>query len=349
MDEFMLSCPVPVEARGKVTLAHGSGGRMMQKLISKVFASTFPALQPNHDAAVLELGNIKIAFTTDSFVVDPIFFPGGDIGSLAVHGTVNDLAMMGAMPKHLSVAMIIEEGFSLDDLTRITASMQRAATRACVDIVTGDTKVVERGHGHKIYINTTGVGIFDLNTKPCTPERIVDKNVILLLGDIGRHGTAIMVAREGLTFDPPLESDSAPLNTVVRELLTAGVRIACMRDITRGGLASGLCELAQATGLHFTVEEKFIPVTEGVHAACELLGLDPMHVANEGRCIAFLPKEDAKRALDICKRYEAGENAAIIGCVSIDAEAAGSVTMHTAFGGERIVEMLSGDQLPRIC
>lgn len=348
MNNFALSCPVPVEAQDKITLAHGSGGRKMQMLIASMFASTFPNLQSNHDAAVVELKGIKVAFTTDSFVVDPIFFPGGDIGSLAVHGTVNDLAMMGANPVHLSVAMILQEGFPLEDLKHIAASIQSAADMAGITVVTGDTKVVERGHGHGIYINTTGIGVFDADVEPCIPARIAAGDVILLSGDIGRHGIAVMGVRNGFEFDG-LTSDSAPLNEVVRELLDAGIRIACMRDITRGGLASGLCELAQTTGLHFGVDEASIPVSEEVRTACELMGFDPMHVACEGRFIALLPQEDVERTLAICGRHIVSHNAAIIGRVGVtDEETRGVVTMRTDFG-ERIIEMLPGDQLPRIC
>jgi hydrogenase expression/formation protein HypE len=284
--------------------------------------------------------------TTDSYVVRPIFFPGGDIGSMAIHGTVNDLAMSGARPLYLTSAFIIEEGLPMDTLWRVVCSMRDAAKKCGVQIVTGDTKVVDKGKGDGLYINTAGLGVME-HAQVILPASVQAGDAVLLSGDLGRHGMAIMAVREGLKFESAIESDSAPVAEPVLALLKAGIEIHCLRDLTRGGLASALNEIAGDAGVKITVEQKAIPVREDVHAACEMLGLDPLQVANEGRFIAFVAAQDAARALQIVRQHAVSANASLIGRVI--EKSAPLVTLKSAIGAGRILDMPSGEQLPRIC
>lgn len=331
-----------------VLLGHGSGGRLMHELIEKVFQ---PLLLPSdlkalNDSAIFEANGNRLAITTDSFVVDPIFFPGGDIGELAVNGTVNDLAVSGARPLLLSAAFILEEGFPVDDLCRVAASMKRACQRAGVAIVTGDTKVVNRGKGDKVFINTTGIGIMDRPVE-ISAERARSGDLVLINGDIGAHGVAIMLAREELEFDRPIRSDTAPLNSLVNDMLEVSLKIHCMRDLTRGGLSSSLNEIATSSRVGMRIYEDRIPVQGEVKGACEILGLDPLHVANEGKLIAVVAKEDAEKVWQGMRQNPLGKEGAVIGEVVGDHP--GMVFMRTHVGGFRVVDMLTGEQLPRIC
>lgn len=330
----------------KILLAHGSGGKLMHQLIDGLFTATLvdPTCDNKHDGAICTAAGATLAFTTDSFVVDPLFFPGGDIGSLAVWGTVNDLAMCGARPLFLSVGFIIEEGFAVEALRRIVQSMRAAADRAEIKIVTGDTKVVEFGKGHGIFINTAGIGHID-HSLGINPARIAPGDVIIINGDIGRHGIAVMASREGLAFETHITSDLAPLADPVLKLIEAGVNIHCLRDLTRGGLATALVELAGASGRGLCIDECEIPVSDGVRAACEILGLDPLYVANEGRFVALVPPDDLATALAVLRTTEIEPH--VIGSVS--ATGSSLVTLKTVIGVERVVDMLSGEQLPRIC
>jgi hydrogenase expression/formation protein HypE len=343
-----MTCPAPVRPRDKIQLAHGGGGRLMRDLIETVFrpALSGATLDDRHDAAALEAPAGRLAFTTDSFVVQPIFFPGGDIGSLAVHGTVNDLAMAGARPLALSAAFILEEGFPVADLERVSASMGRAAAACGVQIVTGDTKVVDRGKGDGVFVTTTGIGVIPDGVE-VHPGRIRPGDQVLLSGDLGRHGIAVMSVREGIAFETTVESDSAPLHQVVAALLEAGVEVHCLRDLTRGGLASALNELAMDAAVSFELVEDSIPVHPGVAGACELLGLDPLYVANEGRFIAVVSAASSGAALEVLRTHAPGEGAARIGEVS--ASDPGRVTLRGRIGGRRLLDLLSGEQLPRIC
>lgn len=330
----------------RVLLAHGSGGTVSHRLISELFMKAFanPALNKEDDAAVLD-GGKRLAFTTDSYVVKPIFFPGGDIGKLAVCGTVNDLAMSGAEPKYLSAAFIIEEGFLLEELKTIVSSMVKAAKEAGVSIVTGDTKVVERGAADQIFINTAGVGILregiDVSASNLKPG---DK--VLISGSIGDHGVAVMSKRENLSFRTTIESDCAPLNAMAAAILNSGAEVHTFRDPTRGGLASTLNEFAERSGVTITIDESAIVIADQVLGACEMLGLDPYHVANEGKMVAVVPAEDAGFALAAMRGDKYGKNAAVIGEIK-----AGNPRVHikTAVGTTRILDMLIGEQLPRIC
>jgi hydrogenase expression/formation protein HypE len=347
-NDFTPVCPIPISQYPHVLLAHGGGGRLMHQLIGKMFLAAFrnPLLETRHDAAVTELTGKKIAFTTDSYVVRPIFFPGGDIGSLAVHGTVNDLAMSGAHPLYLSAGFILEEGLPMDTLWRIVCSMRDAAQRCGVQIITGDTKVVDKGKGDSLFINTAGIGVIE-HPLVIAPQSVWPGDAVLVSGDLGRHGMAIMAMREGLQFESTIESDSAPVHEVVLELLKAGIEIHCLRDLTRGGLAGALNEIAGAAGVRIEIAEKSVPVREDVHAACEMLGLDPLHVACEGRFAAFIAAEDVERALQIMCHHAVGAGSAVIGKVS--ESAAPLVTLKSAIGASRILDMPSGEQLPRIC
>ncbi len=340
---FTSTCPIPISEYPNVLLAHGSGGKLMHNLLAKLVLPAFDnmILQAQHDGAVFPVGNAKLAFTTDSYVVHPLFFPGGNIGTLAVNGTVNDLAMCGAKPLFLSAGFILEEGLSMETLWQVIQSMRETAQVAGVQIVTGDTKVVDRGKGDGIFINTSGIGIIE-HDLTIAPSNVQLGDAILINGDIGRHGMAIMAAREGLAFESEIESDCAPLVASVLALIDAGIDVHCLRDLTRGGLASGLVEIATSAGFHIHIDETAIPVIEDVRGACEILGLDPMYVANEGCFIAFIPASQAEQARDIM-----GQNARLIGTVQ-DASS-NFVTMRSAIGANRIVDMLSGDQLPRIC
>ncbi|MDD5628387.1 MAG: hydrogenase expression/formation protein HypE [Elusimicrobia bacterium] len=344
--DISLSCPVPHAPERTVTLAHGSGGRLMHKLIADIFLKAFddPALHEAHDGARLEPCPDRLAFTTDSFVVRPMFFPGGDIGSLAVHGTCNDLAMCGAQPMYLSCGFIIEEGLCLDALEAAAKSMAAAAAEVGARIVTGDTKVVERGKGDGIYINTAGVGrIVALN--PVSPQRVRPGHAVIVSGDVGAHGAAILSVREGLAFETGLKSDAGHLWPAVRELLEADVDVACLRDLTRGGLATTLNEIAAKASCCISIDEEKVPVRREVEGACEMFGLDPLYMACEGRLAAFVPPDHADRALAALKA--AGCAPVVVG--SVNDRPAGEVRLKTRIGVERVLDMLSGEQLPRIC
>ncbi|MEQ1680991.1 MAG: hydrogenase expression/formation protein HypE [Nitrospira sp.] len=345
---FERACPLPISAKNIVQLAHGGGGRLMQELIQDVFVRAFhnPMLAPLHDGATWPVEKGTLAFTTDSYVVHPLFFPGGDIGSLAVNGTINDLAMCGAKPLYLSAGFILEEGLSMDVLQRVVNSMAEAARVAAVPIVTGDTKVVDRGKGDGIFINTSGVGLVP-NGVRVLPTLIKPGDAILVSGDLGSHGVAVLSVREGLTFEGDIKSDSAPLHHIVADLLDSGIDIHCLRDLTRGGLASVLNELAVAAKVGMTVEEPVIPVNESVRGACELLGLDPLYVANEGRFVALVPAPQAEAALAVMRRHQAASLAAHIGSVT-DRDPP-MVVFRTVIGTHRVLDLLSGEQLPRIC
>ncbi|MGE0646121.1 MAG: hydrogenase expression/formation protein HypE [Nitrospira sp.] len=345
---FEPSCPLPVSAKNTVQLAHGGGGRLMQELIQDVFVRAFhnPILESLHDGATWPVEKGTLAFTTDSYVVRPLFFPGGDIGSLAVNGTINDLAMCGAKPLCLSAGFILEEGLSMEVLQRIVHSMAEAARAAGVPIVTGDTKVVDRGKGDGIFINTSGVGLVPSGVR-VLPTLIQPGDAILVSGDLGSHGVAVLSVREGLTFEGDIKSDSAPLHHIVADLIESGIEIHCLRDLTRGGLASVLNELAAAAKIGITVEESAVPVSEPVRGACELLGLDPLYVANEGRFVAIIPASQAEAALAVMRRHKAAGLATHIGVVT-DRDPS-MVVLRTVVGTHRILDLLSGEQLPRIC
>jgi hydrogenase expression/formation protein HypE len=333
--------------KDKILLAHGSGGKLAHELVEKSFVKAFgnPFLAKLDDSAVFDLSG-RLAFTTDSYVVSPIFFPGGDIGKLAVCGTVNDLAMSGAKPLYLSLSFIIEEGLSQSELERVVNSVRKAAKEAGVEIVTGDTKVVPKSSADKLFINTAGVGIIAEGVNISgSNARAGDK--VILSGTIGDHGIAVISQREGLSFSTKLKSDCAPLGGLVAEMLNASPNIHCLRDPTRGGLATSLNELAKQSGVSIRIEEQKIPVREEVLAACEMLGFDPLYVANEGKLVAIVPSEDANKVLRATQKNYYGENAAIIG--EVRAEKPGRVVMKTVLGASRIVDMLVGDLLPRIC
>ena len=331
-----------------VLLAHGGGGRLMHQLIGQMFLAAFrnPLLETQHDSTVVEWTGKKLAFTTDSYVVRPLFFPGGDVGSMAVHGTVNDLAMSGARPLYLSAAFIIEEGLPMETLWKIACSMRGGRQRCGVQIITGDTKVVDKGKGDGVFINTAGIGIVE-HDRNIAPQNVQPGDAILVSGDLGRHGMAIMAVREGLQFESAIESDSAPVHEIVLELLKAGIEIHCLRDLTRGGLASALNEIAEAARVRIEVVEKSVPVREDVHAACEMLGLDPLHVACEGRFVAFVAAQGRGPRLTIMRGHASGAGSAAIGRVA--ESSAPLVTLKSAIGASRILDMPSGEQLPRIC
>jgi hydrogenase expression/formation protein HypE len=343
-----LVCPIPISQYPHVLLAHGGGGQLTTHLIETLFVPAFdnPALGARHDGARIEVGGARLAFTTDSYVVRPLFFPGGDIGSLAVNGTVNDLAMCGARPLYLSAGFILEEGLAMETLWRVVTSMKAATEAAGVALVTGDTKVVDRGKGDGLYVNTAGVGVVE-HGLVVAPASVRPGDVVLLSGDIGRHGMAIMAAREGLEFESTIESDCAPLAAPALALVEAGVEVHCLRDLTRGGLATALVEIAQAAGLHVRIEEAGLPVRDDVRGACEILGFDPLYVANEGRFVAFVPAADEGRALEALQSHAVSAGAVRIGQVT--ATPAGLVTLKSRIGATRVVDMLSGEQLPRIC
>jgi len=343
-----LTCPAPHSARDTILLGHGSGGSLSSELIRGIFLPAFqnPVLNRLDDQAVVSVNGSRLAFTTDSFVVKPLFFPGGDIGSLAVHGTVNDLAMGGARPLFLSVAFILEEGLSMEVLERVVRSMHEAANATGVQIITGDTKVVEKGSGDHLFINTSGIGIVpDDVSLSANRAQLGDK--VLLSGTIGDHGIAILAHREGLEFESKIQSDSAALHGLVSDMLAVTPQIRCMRDPTRGGLSSALNEIAAQSSVGVELIESKIPVREEVRGACELLGLDPLYVANEGKLIAIVAPEVADLVLSAMRQHPLGKNSNIIGTVS--GKQPGAVTMRTALGTTRIVDMLPGDQLPRIC
>ncbi len=342
-------CPLPRSDDAQVLLAHGGGGRMSQRLIDEVFVAAFrnPHLEALHDGARLDLESGRVAFSTDTFVIGPLFFPGGDIGSLAVHGTVNDVAMCGARPVALSAGFILEEGLPMDTLKRVVASMAEAARAAGVPIVTGDTKVVDRGKGDGVFINTTGIGLVAEGIQ-VAPSRAQAGDCILLSGGIAEHGIAIMSVREGLEFETTLESDSAALHDMVAAMLDAGGDgVHVLRDPTRGGVASAVNEIAREARLGARLREVALPLREEVRGACEILGLDPLYVANEGKCLAIVDRQVAEAVLEAMQNHPRGGEAAIIGEMVDDHN--GKVLLDSRIGGSRIVEMISGEQLPRIC
>jgi hydrogenase expression/formation protein HypE len=346
--QFGPVCPIPINDYPQIMMAHGGGGKLMHQLIEDLFVPAFDnsLLGERHDGAVFNVANARLAFTTDSYVVKPLFFPGGDIGTLAVNGTVNDLAMCGARPLYLSSGFILEEGMETEKLWRIVQSMRRAADDAGVALVTGDTKVVDRGKGDEVFINTAGVGVID-HDLVIGPKQVKAGDAVLLSGDIGRHGIAIMAAREGLEFESEIESDCASLAGTVRQLIDQGIEIHCMRDLTRGGLASALVEIAEACGKQINVEEEKIAVREDVSGACEILGFDPMYLANEGRFIAFVSESQIDSALAILVKADGGESANYIG--SVADISSGDVMLKSRIGAIRLVDMFTGEQLPRIC
>lgn len=348
--DWKQSCPIPISEYPHVLMAHGGGGRLMKQLIEKMFVAAFQneSLREQHDSSVVDIKGNRLAFTTDSYVIRPLFFPGGDIGSLAVHGTVNDLAMSGARPLYLSAGFILEEGLPMETLWQIAVSMQQAAQNAGVQIITGDTKVVDHGKGDGVYINTSGIGVIE-HAYDIKPASIRAGDRIIVSGDLGRHGIAVMASREGLNLAAPIESDSAPLHRVVLDLLDAGVEIHCLRDLTRGGLSSALNEIAQSCGLRFTVDSRKITVIEAVRGVCELLGFDPLYVANEGRFVAFVPESQVERTLAVMARHPVSREAAVGGEVAAADSSLPPVTLITEIGTRRILDMLSGEQLPRIC
>lgn len=344
-------CPLPLRDYPNVVLGHGGGGKLSADLVTHLFAQEFanPALDVLGDQAVLELPGLKgarLAYTTDSFVVKPLFFPGGDIGSLAVHGTVNDLAVCGAQPLFLSASYILEEGLPLATLGRVAESMGRAAANADVQIVTGDTKVVEQGHGDGLFINTGGIGVVSdgVNVRP---DRARPGDVVIVSGEIGLHGVTVLSVREDLGFESAIESDSAALHGLVAAMLAVESDIRCLRDPTRGGLASTLNEFAAASKVGIKIVEGSVPIPDAVSAACEILGLDPFYVANEGKLLAIVPHDSAEAVLEAMRAHPLGTKAAIIG--EATDEHIGIVVAQTAIGGSRVVDTLVGDQLPRIC
>jgi hydrogenase expression/formation protein HypE len=342
------SCPLPITQREQIVLGHGSGGKLTAQLIERVFLPAFsnPALDKLDDQAVLQIDGSRLAFTTDSFVVTPIFFPGGDIGKLAVNGTVNDLAMSGARPLYLAAAFILEEGLALEDLQRVVASMAEAAREAGVQLVTGDTKVVNRGKGDKIFISTTGLGLIERPVNiSAAGARPGDQ--IILNGFIGDHGMAILSQRENLEFEGVLESDCAPLHHLVADMLQVTNEIHCLRDATRGGVATVLHEIANQSGVGMLIQETEIPVHDTVKGACEILGLDPLYVANEGKLVAVVPAESAGQVVEQMRENPLGREARVIG--EVVSEHPRMVLMHTEIGGMRVLDTLFGEQLPRIC
>ncbi len=349
-NSFNLSCPLPRVADDRIVLAHGGGGRLTHQLIEKIFLPAFanPALEQRHDGATLSLNGSRLAFTTDSFVVQPLMFPGGNIGDLAIHGTVNDLAMCGARPLYLSAGFILEEGLLMDTLRTVVTSMQEAAAQAKVQLVTGDTKVVDKGKGDGLFVNTSGIGVIEANVKTAIgPASVQVGDAVIVSGDLGRHGIAILSVRQGLEFESPILSDSANVWPAVEALLNAGIDVHCLRDLTRGGLATTLNEIASARGVCIKLEETLMPVEETVEGACEILGLDPLYVANEGRFAAFVPSAQTEAALEVLKNVPVSQGAVAVG--KVEESPRGLVVLQSRIGGNRVVDMLSGEQLPRIC
>jgi hydrogenase expression/formation protein HypE len=342
------ACPLPLSDYQEIVLAHGSGGKLSQQLIQDILLPQFrnDLLDVQHDGAVFAVNGARLAFSTDSFVVSPIFFPGGDIGKLAIHGTVNDLAMCGARPLYLSVGFILEEGFSMRDFWAVVSSMRETAAAAGVALVTGDTKVVDRGKADKIFINTSGIGLVPEKVN-IHPGRARPGDKVILSGEIAVHGIAIMSVREGLEFETEISSDTAPLNGLVNAMLAVAQDIHVLRDPTRGGITSALSEIALSGRVGITLDEAKIPISEEVKGACEILGLDPLYVANEGKLLAIVAEEEVGPVLSAMRAHPLGEKAAVIGSVTDDHR--GFVFMKTRIGGTRVVDMLSGEQLPRIC
>ena len=334
--------------RDRIVLGHGSGGKLTSELIREIFLPRFrnPILSSLSDSAVFSHKDIRFAFTTDSYVVDPIFFPGGDIGRLAIYGTVNDLAMSGAQPVFLSAGFILEEGFLISDLERIADSMAEAASECGISLIAGDTKVVPKGKGDKVFINTSGIGIVPQGVD-ISPTKVKPGDVIIINGGIGEHGIAVIAAREELSLSSEIESDLAPLHRLVFRMLSETKRINALRDLTRGGLGTALAEIARQAKVGMVVEEEKIPVRDEVKGACELLGFDPLYVANEGKLIAFCPEEEAEGLITAMRKDPKGKDAVIIG--KVVSEHPGRVILRTRVGGERLVDLLPGEQLPRIC
>lgn len=343
-----ISCPAPALRHDRVQLAHGGGGKLMHDFLERLVLPAFdnPLLAARHDGAAFDIAGAHLALTTDSYVVRPLFFPGGDIGALAVNGTVNDLAMCGARPLYLSAGLILEEGLEMEVVRRVLASMNRAAAAAGVQFVTGDTKVVDYGKADGLYVNTAGIGVVERNLR-INPRSVRPGAAVLLSGDIGRHAIAVLASREGLELETEVSSDCAPLAEPVLALLGAGVEVHCLRDLTRGGLATALLEIAACAALHIKIDEASIPVTDSVRGACELLGFDPLYLANEGRFVAFVPQQQAERALDVLHQHDVSAGAIAVG--TVEASPAGAVTLRTVLGTHRVLDMLSGEQLPRIC
>lgn len=345
---MQFTCPPPRPTDDRILLAHGGGGKLTHQLIEKVFLPQFSnaALDTRHDGAVLRLNGLRLAFTTDSYVVYPIIFPGGTIGDLAVNGTVNDLAMCGARPLDLSAGFILEEGLPMETLRQVVNSMREAAAQAGVQLVTGDTKVVDKGKADQMFITTAGIGIVEQGAE-IGPAAVRPGDAVIVSGDLGAHGIAILSVREGLEFDAPIASDTAPLWKPVEALFQAGIEIHCMRDLTRGGLASALNEIANVSGVGIGIEEARVPVEEAVKGACEILGLDPLYVANEGRFVAFVPEAQSERTVEILHSFSVCAQATRIGKVTGGSH--GTVVLRSRIGGSRVLDMLSGEQLPRIC
>ena len=343
-----ITCPVLTPGADRILLAHGGGGRLTQQLIDEVFLPAFvnPALDARHDGAIVQAGGARLAFTTDGYVVRPLVFPGGTIGDLAVNGTVNDLAMCGARPLWLSVGFILEEGLEMATLRTVVESMRAAAARAGVTLVTGDTKVVDKGKGDGLFVTTAGIGLVE-SPGAVGPAAVQPGDAVIVSGDLGRHGIAILSVREGLEFEAPVATDTAPLWEPIEALLRAGIEIHCLRDLTRGGLASALCEIASARGLGVRIDETAIPVGGVVRGACEILGLDPLYVACEGRFVAIVPDAHEREALRILAGLDVTRGAARIGAV--DEGPQGTVVLKSTIGGSRVVDLFSGEQLPRIC
>lgn len=341
-------CPLPIIGTGEILLGHGSGGKLTSDLIEKIILPAFrnPLLERLDDQAILDINGTRLAFTTDSYVVTPIFFPGGDIGELAVNGTINDLAMGGAKPLYLSLAFILEEGLAMEELERVTLSVRDAARRAGVLVVTGDTKVVGRGSGDKIFITTSGIGVVPEGIE-LSSSHVRPGDAILVSGTMGDHGIAILSQREGMAFEEPIESDTAPLHELVAAMLNAFPGIHAMRDPTRGGLAATLVEIASRQKLGMEIDETLVPVRDSVRGACEILGIDPFFVANEGKLVAFVPEEGAAAVLNAMRNHPLGADASLIGSVVEDRR--GMVRVRTAIGGERILDLPFGEVLPRIC
>ncbi len=353
LDFSSWTCPLPLRDYPKIVLGHGGGGKLSNELIENLFLPAFSneTLEKLGDAATIDLNGIlqngaRLAYSTDSFVVNPLFFPGGNIGDLAINGTVNDVAMSGAKPLFLSAGFIIEEGFEMENLGKIVASMSRAAQLANVSVVTGDTKVVERGKGDGVFINTSGIGIVSGGVN-IAPNLAQTGDIVIVSGEIGLHGIAIMSVREGLEFDAPILSDCAPLNGLVAEMLEVTKEIHVLRDATRGGVASVLNEIAKSSNVGIRLQENSLPVPRIVRSACEMLGLDPLYIANEGKLVAILPREYADQMLEKMHSNEFGKKAEIIG--EVVAEHAGMVVAKTGIGGTRVVDLQLGEQLPRIC
>ncbi len=343
-----ISCPLPLTESARVLLGHGSGGRMSADLVHRLFLPRFsnPYLDRLDDQAVVDVGGQRLAFTTDSFVVRPLFFPGGDIGRLAVNGTVNDLAMAGARPLYLSAGFILEEGCPLDDLAAVLDSMGAACRQAGVLLVTGDTKVVDKGSGDQCFINTAGIGVVEHPWR-LSADQARPGDLVVLSGPVGDHGMAVMSRREGLEFETTIESDTAPLHGLVAAMLEVATELRCLRDPTRGGLASTLNELALASGVGIEIEEARIAVRPAVQAACELLGLDPLYVANEGKLVAIVGAAEADRVVERMRRDPLGAETSVIGVVT--ERHPKMVVMRTRIGGTRVVDLHPGEILPRIC